>query len=1108
MSGRARAESVIRDFKETRAASSPLPASSPTHPNPVAVDGPNRCLVFCRLRPSIPKDFEDGAFPLLTLKGKAVAVHDERSYEFDGTFDADSTQDQIFDTVAVPCLRHAFRGFCSALMCYGQTGTGKSFTMCCTKPGSEGIIPRAARYLFDTANHEPGAQYNFTAQFVQIYRDQLGDLMTEGGRDKVDIRCEKDEGVTLPGCSSHVIQSAEQFMTFYNEGNVRRVVTATAMNPESSRGHTALVVWVTRTAPDGSESRGKVTFIDLAGYERFSKTGITATNPIMKDEAKTINASLLSLGHVVTALSNGDKHIPWRNAKLTRLLQDSIGGRSRTSIILTVGPSSEHLHETTNSLQFGMRAMAVKVQAKVTVVVDYEKLASKLQLLLDEKDKKINMLEIQLTAGEADRAELLERHRRDQEILRIRHESELEALKEEGASNERILRATEQHAIEAQNLQEEQRQEVEYQEETLNKELQAAAAEQTRRQQLRAKEMEMAQENLIKEFERKLEDARSGGNTDLIRLMQQLAERDAALVARAQQVAQLDTQVKGLFQQLAAAGIPIEETEDNATTYLDLVQVEEMKKRYELELSNAKEELVETKAQNQRLTEMCQNQAEETERLQMCIESLTGELTEAGLTVKLAEAELNATKSRMVDEIQLELLRFQFENQIDQLTREKNGLESELEDCRVRLKEVEKAAAERAKKAHARKDFLNSVGLGGSFAAGGANSSMVLNNSFGEDSVAGGKGESAVVTMLKHQVSTLTSQLVTFEAETTILKQMLKERGISLEQAPVQPVAVSARATNELRALLDSQDSQLDELRQFSQRLEHSLRQVDDRRRQLDSYNRMLLLEIKSIGGNVPAEPPSNSGDNTSAGHPFPVEAYHQLLEEMRRERRRLQCLLLAQCEWIQAGGQPPLATEDADEIAHRSELDSALKDKDEQIRQREEELLLRAAERKHLASLVLNLTQQLQGIGHQPCCNLPSDLEAEAKAEADRRRAMDEQRQREAQELEVERRAKEAQLNTMLTSIGAARAKEASIDSQLQAEREKAARLEAERNRVEEELAKAKAESEEKARKQSEMDKALAEATRALMEAQARAAVEEERKESNFFSRIFSKKK
>ena len=439
----------------------------------------SRCLVYCRLRPDTKAEMEAAAEEgrLMDLGPKSVNVRGDKNYQFDGTFSGDSSQADLFESIGRPVVEHCLNGYRSALMAYGQTGTGKSFTMCCTKPGLEGIIPRAAQLLFETIEAQSADRtFSVQLQFLQIYRDNLGDLMTESGKDRVDIFFDKG-GVTLPGCSIHSVTNTEEFMEVYNVGNARRVTTATAMNPESSRGHSALLVWVTSTPKDdatAAERRGKITFIDLAGYERFSKTGISNANAVMKDEAKTINASLLSLGHVVSSLSNGDKHVPWRNSKLTRLLQDSIGGRSRTTIVLTVGPSAEHLFETTNTLQFGQRAMAVKVQAKTTETVDYARLAAKLQTMLDEREERISALELQAASFDVAKEDLLSRHERDMIQMRGEHQREIESLRSEGASDERILKVVGQHEIERDNLIEQQREELEYnneQNETTTKEI-------------------------------------------------------------------------------------------------------------------------------------------------------------------------------------------------------------------------------------------------------------------------------------------------------------------------------------------------------------------------------------------------------------------------------------------------------------------------------------------------------------------------------------------------------------------------------------------------------------------------------------------------------------
>eukprot|EP01059_Diplonema_ambulator_P021811 TRINITY_DN3628_c0_g1_i10.p1 TRINITY_DN3628_c0_g1~~TRINITY_DN3628_c0_g1_i10.p1 ORF type:complete len:1584 (+),score=660.52 TRINITY_DN3628_c0_g1_i10:25-4752(+) len=475
---RARAQSIVEDAKGTDGGGDS--------------ESLQRCLVYCRLRPTKAVDGigQDGVYKLVELSKKQIKVDGEKIYNFDGSFNPDCTQEDIFQEVAKPSIEHVLKGFTAAIMAYGQTGTGKSFTMSHTTPGEEGIIPRSAGYLFEMIEQNTTKNYELTAHFVQIYRDNLSDLMSEKG-DKVDVRFDVKKGVEILNCTKVSVATKQDFLDMYAEGDARRVVRPTNMNPESSRGHTALVLYVKCSPNDPNDiskpTEGKITFIDLAGYERFDKTGVK--DPIHKDEAKKINASLLSLGHVVTALSNGEKHIPWRNAKLTRLLQDSIGGKSRSTIIITIGPSSSSLHETTNSLDFGNRAMAVKVSAKVDQDIDYQKLAAKLEALLNEKEERLNKLELAEKTREVERIERERRFKNDLARLRTRHKEELTQLMNEGATSERIQALLKQHEVEDQNLQEEQTMEREIVEEGFQEEEREIVDEIEQQHRVRAQSM-------------------------------------------------------------------------------------------------------------------------------------------------------------------------------------------------------------------------------------------------------------------------------------------------------------------------------------------------------------------------------------------------------------------------------------------------------------------------------------------------------------------------------------------------------------------------------------------------------------------------------------------
>eukprot|EP01063_Lacrimia_lanifica_P023965 TRINITY_DN3188_c0_g1_i12.p1 TRINITY_DN3188_c0_g1~~TRINITY_DN3188_c0_g1_i12.p1 ORF type:complete len:1988 (+),score=986.46 TRINITY_DN3188_c0_g1_i12:162-6125(+) len=459
---------------------------------------PQRCLVYARLRPTKALDGigKDGVYQLVHCNKKKIILGTPeepiKTFNFDGSFTPANTQEEIFNEVAVASLDHVLKGFTSAIMCYGQTGTGKSYTMSHKSPGQEAIIPRSANYLFAKIKDMPTKEFHLSAHFVQIYRDTLSDLMVDPKeKQKVDIRFQDKTGVEIVNCTEVPVTSTEQFMAMYEEGDARRVVRPTKMNPDSSRGHTALVLYVKSKSVDPNDmsmpANGKITFIDLAGYERFEKTGLK--DPVHIDEAKKINASLLALGYVVTALSNGDKHVPWRNSKLTRLLQDSIGGKSRSTIVITCGPASTNLHESQNSFDFGNRAMAVKVAAKLDVAVDYQKLSVKLQQQLDEQEEKLSKLEKAEKERDVERAATQDRHKRDMERLRTRHKDELVKLMEEGATNERVQKLIEMQDAETETLEDMQHDEQAVQEETFQEVVKEEMNERVQRERIRGSSM-------------------------------------------------------------------------------------------------------------------------------------------------------------------------------------------------------------------------------------------------------------------------------------------------------------------------------------------------------------------------------------------------------------------------------------------------------------------------------------------------------------------------------------------------------------------------------------------------------------------------------------------
>jgi hypothetical protein len=1097
----ARATTMVKEFHESSHAADDGDAA--------AVASVARCLVYCRVRPSNAKDYEDGGFQLISVSGKRVFVKDERHYDFDGTFGQDSRQEQVFESIAVPCLQHAIAGYCSALMCYGQTGTGKSFTMCCTKPECEGIIPRSARYLFENLYKDTSKKYTVSGQFIQIYRDQLGDLMVNTGRDKVDIRFEAATGVTLPGCSSHELTSAESFMAFYNEGNTRRVVTATAMNPESSRGHSAMVIWITSVPTDetscSGQTRGKITFIDLAGYERFSKTGISNSNPIMKDEAKTINASLLSLGHVVSSLSNGDKHIPWRNSKLTRLLQDSIGGRSRTSIILTVGPSSESLHESTNSLQFGMRAMAVKVEAKISVNMDYEKLAAKLQGLLNERDARISVLELQLASRDAEREELLERHQRDDQNLHLQFKKDIEELQTSGASAEEMQQRTEAYEKELQALREQHKEEVEYQQEVYSKEIVTLVAEQEKQERLRTTEVKLAQERIMEEFQNKLESARGGTNEDLVKAIRQLAEKDAVIASRANDTARLHERIQSLVAQLRELGKSPESDSNFPETFLDVSQVSEIQARLDSEIERQHAKIVEVRAQLDKVSSVCNERLERIDELERQLAVAKSHLIEVGMEAEAATEQLTQMeqdKKRLIDPLEFETVRESMQADI-------NELKAHNEDLQLQLEKAKEAAAAAQRTTRARGASMM-----------GAASRMSIRPPVESDHPA-----SEAISKFRETIISLEQNLLRSENEKQALREQLKETatllppGTELPSAKhVDPTAGptsqvlndsnlsdgaspgssrafslpgpnSSSTTSEL--LLHSKNTEVEAMMELLSKQEDLLAAERRQRKVADETVTALTNQLLEQGLTpVAVIPTSTSGVVTMD---MSMEHVNQIIRKMR------------------TANAPLLKKIVADIGLDGDDFDSLLREKEIELQQRDEVILEKSAQCTYLIQLFGKLEAQLESLGFEPDCRLTHDLQAALDSEVKKTQGqLDElKRQQTALEEDLKREADEkARMKSVLMALNRDRALESNVTASYKVKleedlREAKVRAEALQQKEERNQLAFSEILREKMEKEAVLEDQVRRATREMMAMQARMVQKED---SGIFSSLLKK--
>ena len=297
------------------------------------------------------------------------------------------------------------------MFAYGQTGSGKTFTMEGPQEKktevNEGIIPRAVKQIFDhvETNRDPGVEITITCSFVEIYMERIRDLLDKSGKkDNLDIRVDLNRGVYVDQATVVEVHTDGEMLSILSKGSNRRHTSATGMNEESSRSHAIFMVTVVqKNLVDLTAKTGKLFLVDLAGSEMVSKTGATGQQ---LEEAKLINKSLSSLGLVIKALTEqtkqGTSFIPYRDSKLTRMLQDSLGGSSRACLIIACSPNGWNISETLSTLRFGTRAKFIKNKPKVHVGYG----GTKLDELLQRKEATIESLRDEIAVLQAERARL------------------------------------------------------------------------------------------------------------------------------------------------------------------------------------------------------------------------------------------------------------------------------------------------------------------------------------------------------------------------------------------------------------------------------------------------------------------------------------------------------------------------------------------------------------------------------------------------------------------------------------------------------------------------------------------------------------------------------
>ncbi|KAK9806816.1 hypothetical protein WJX72_003710 [[Myrmecia] bisecta] len=344
-------------------------ASSVPDPDEQAPDTTSRTRVIARFRPLTTQEARQRCICYLAADSVQYVDQDASSnsgsgaanlFSFDQVLDEQTSQQEVFSCVA-PIVQSVLQGYNGTILAYGQTGSGKTHTLLgdISNPVDKGIVPRAVSELArGIAATKAACSFSVTLSVVEIYCEKIRDLL-DTDNDNLAVVTDRARGIIVSRATELPVQNEQELVQHMQRGISNRTIAATAMNAGSSRSHCIVYLMVEKVyEEDGRVEHGKLCLVDLAGSERQDKTGAEGQT---FDEGKQINKSLSALGNVVNTLTDGRKgaYIPYRDSKLTRVLQDSLGGTAKTALIICCSPSQDNGFETLSSLRFGTRAKGI-----------------------------------------------------------------------------------------------------------------------------------------------------------------------------------------------------------------------------------------------------------------------------------------------------------------------------------------------------------------------------------------------------------------------------------------------------------------------------------------------------------------------------------------------------------------------------------------------------------------------------------------------------------------------------------------------------------------------------------------------------------------------------
>ncbi|RXM32331.1 Kinesin-like protein KIF27 [Acipenser ruthenus] len=356
--------------------------------------------VAVRIRPLLPKEILHNQQVCVRVvpNTQQVIMGKDRAFTFDFVFGQKSLQNELYVTCIKPLVLSLIEGYNVTVFAYGQTGSGKTYTIggghvVSSSDEEKGIIPRAIQEIFHSISENNNRDFTVKVSYIEVYKEELRDLLElETSFKDMHIREDEKGNTVIVGAKESLVKTADEVISLLESGNAARHTGTTQMNEHSSRSHTVFTITV---GQEGSKSEAdqlhegqaesgprdsfqlissKFHFVDLAGSERAAKTGNTGER---FKESIQINSGLLALGNVISALGDPKRkslHVPYRDAKITRILKDSLGGNAKTVMITCISPSSFNFDESLNSLKYANRAKNIKNKPIVNYNPDWDRM--------------------------------------------------------------------------------------------------------------------------------------------------------------------------------------------------------------------------------------------------------------------------------------------------------------------------------------------------------------------------------------------------------------------------------------------------------------------------------------------------------------------------------------------------------------------------------------------------------------------------------------------------------------------------------------------------------------------------------------------------------------